>query len=203
MKVLSIRMLAVAGVAATLFACNSASENKDADAKTETNEQQGHDHSAHAAPSAKEATVTIAATYPDTALNGTAKFTADESGKIKLDLSITAPSRAGKSVAVHLHAHGDCGEHGMASHGHWNPTGKPHGKWGSEQGFHSGDIGNVTLDAQGSGTLSMETDLWTLGGTDTTKNILGKALIVHGGQDDYTTQPTGNAGNRIGCGVIQ
>jgi superoxide dismutase, Cu-Zn family len=48
----------------------------------------------------------------------------------------------------------------------------------------------------------METDLWTISGTDSTKNILGKAIIVHGGKDDYTTQPTGNAGSRIGCGVI-
>ena len=68
--------------------------------------------------------------------------------------------------------------------------------------FHSGDIGNVQLDKEGKGTFTLETDLWTLGGSPE-KNILNKALIVHGGVDDYTSQPSGNAGTRIGCGVIK
>ena len=75
------------------------------------------------------------------------------------------------------------------------------GKWGSGS-FHSGDIGNVKLNSKGNGTLTITTDLWTLGGKPD-KNILGKSVIVHGGVDDFTTQPTGNAGTRIGCGVIQ
>jgi Cu-Zn family superoxide dismutase len=48
----------------------------------------------------------------------------------------------------------------------------------------------------------METFRWTLGGS-WSKNIVGKSIIIHGGTDDYKTQPTGNAGTRIGCGVIQ
>ena len=52
------------------------------------------------------------------------------------------------------------------------------------------------------GNLELDTDLWTISGSDTAKNILTKAVIVHGGKDDFTTQPTGNAGSRIGCGVI-
>ena len=67
--------------------------------------------------------------------------------------------------------------------------------------FHTGDIGNVKLDAKGKGTFTITTDLWTLGGSFN-KNIVGKAIIVHSGVDDFTTQPTGNAGNRIGCGLI-
>ncbi len=151
-------------------------------------------------PLVNAAEATITGTYPDTAVNGTAKFTAAADGKVTLKLEITVPAKAGKSVAVHLHEHGDCGDNGKASHGHWNPTNAQHGKWGSAS-FHSGDIGNVTLDAKGKGTATITTDLWTLGGK-ADKNILGKALIVHGGVDDYTTQPTGNAGSRIGCGVI-
>ncbi len=191
---------ALMAVVMLLTACNNAPENKATDSDEKA---AAHDHAPTAdAAGVKQAQATLTNTYPDTAFSGTAKFTANDNGSVKLELSLTAPSRAGKSVAVHLHEHGDCGDHGNASHGHWNPTGKPHGKWGSENGFHSGDIGNVTLDAEGNGTFSMETDLWTLGGSDD-KNIIGRALIVHGGQDDYTTQPTGNAGNRIGCGVIQ
>jgi Cu-Zn family superoxide dismutase len=90
---------------------------------------------------------------------------------------------------------------GKMAHGHWNPTKVNHGKWGSSS-FHSGDIGNVSLNGEGKGTMELETDLWSVGG-DSTKNILNRAIIIHGGVDDYTTQPTGNAGSRIGCGVIK
>jgi Cu-Zn family superoxide dismutase len=50
--------------------------------------------------------------------------------------------------------------------------------------------------------LDISTDRWSIGG-DTTKNIIGKTIIVHGGVDDYTSQPAGNSGERIGCGVIK
>jgi Cu-Zn family superoxide dismutase len=87
------------------------------------------------------------------------------------------------------------------AHGHWNPTNAQHGKWGSAS-FHLGDIGNVKLNAKGKGTLTLTTDLWSLGGKPD-KNILGRSIIVHGGTDNYKTQPSGNSGTRIGCGVIQ
>jgi Cu-Zn family superoxide dismutase len=151
-------------------------------------------------PMVTHAEAMISGTYPDTAVNGLATFETTTDGKIKMTLDITVAAKANKMVAVHLHEHGDCGDNGKASHGHWNPTNAQHGKWGSAS-FHSGDIGNVKLDAKGKGTLTITTDLWTLGGKSD-KNILGKAIIVHGGMDDYTTQPTGNAGSRIGCGLI-
>ncbi len=142
----------------------------------------------------------INGTYGDTTVSGTATFTADN-GKVKMDLQLNVPAKANQSVAVHIHETGDCGDTGMAAHGHWNPTNKQHGKWGEGE-FHSGDIGNVQLDASGNGSLTLETDLWSLGG-DSTTNILNRAIIVHGGVDDYKSQPSGNAGNRIGCGVIK
>src|SRR5687767_7221493 len=126
------------------------------------------------------------ATYPDTSLNGEASFDMDSvTGKVKMTLSLNIPAKAGKSVAVHIHEHGDCSDKGNMAHGHWNPTKETHGKWGSGA-YHSGDIGNVKLDRSGNGTLTLTTDRWTLGGT-TDKNILRKALIVHGGVDDYKT----------------
>ena len=152
-------------------------------------------------PLTARAEANISGTYPDTTVTGTAKFEATTDGKIKMILDITVAAKANKSVAVHLHEHGDCSDNGKASHGHWNPANAQHGKWGS-LAFHAGDIGNVKLDAKGKGSLTLTTDLWTLGGA-ADKNILGKAIIVHGGVDDYTTQPTGNAGGRIGCGLIQ
>ncbi len=152
-------------------------------------------------PMVEKAEAVLSGTYADTTLTGTAKFETEKSGKVKMKLEITVLAKAGKNVAVHIHEHGDCSDNGKMAHGHWNPTNAQHGKWGSAS-FHSGDIGNVKLDAKGNGTLTLETDLWTLGGK-ADKNILGKAIIVHGGVDDFTTQPTGNAGSRIGCGVVK
>jgi Cu-Zn family superoxide dismutase len=152
-------------------------------------------------PMVKHAKAMLAGTYTDTTVSGTVKFDARSGGKVKMTLSITIPSKAGKTVAIHIHEHGDCGDMGKMAHGHWNPTNAKHGKWGSAS-FHSGDIGNVVLNTKGKGTLTITTDLWTLGG-NADKNILGRSIIVHGGMDDYTTQPTGNSGTRIGCGVIQ
>jgi Cu-Zn family superoxide dismutase len=143
----------------------------------------------------------LSGTYADTTVDGTVKFDTESTGKVKMMLDITVPKKAGKPVAVHIHEHGNCGDTAMLAHGHWNPTNAQHGKWGSAS-FHVGDIGNVTLNSQGKGTMTLTTDLWTLGGTPD-KNILGKAIIIHGGVDDFKTQPTGDSGSRIGCGVVQ
>jgi len=132
---------------------------------------------------------------------GTAKFYSLADGKIKMDLEINMPEKADSTVAVHFHEHGDCGNMGENTHGHWNPTNEPHGKWDSAS-FHSGDIGNIKLDGKGHATLSVTTDRWSATDGDT-KNIIGRGIIVHGGTDDYTTQPTGNSGPRVGCGVIE
>ena len=152
-------------------------------------------------PMVNHAEAKLSGTYADTTVEGTVKFDADSSGKVKMTIDILVPAKAGKSVAVHIHEHGDCGDTAKMAHGHWNPTNAQHGKWGSAS-FHAGDIGNVKLNGKGKGSLTLTTDLWTLGGQPD-KNILGKSIIVHGGVDDYTTQPSGNAGTRIGCGVIQ
>lgn len=146
-----------------------------------------------------KAMATLNATMSDTALTGTVEFT-QQDGKVKMMLTLSIPSMANKSVAVHIHEMGDCGDMGGSAHGHWNPTNQQHGKWGSAS-FHSGDIGNVSLDAEGKGTMELTTDLWSIGGDEKT-NIVNRSIIVHSGMDDFTTQPTGNAGSRIGCGVI-
>lgn len=188
-----------------LFAsCNN--DNKDTSGSNDTSGKKGSPMGPEvlpdtsAVPLVTHAEAQINATYTDTSVTGKAVFDASTDGKVKMVLDITVPSKANKNVAVHIHEHGDCSDNGNMAHGHWNPGGKQHGKWGSDS-YHAGDIGNVKLDAKGKGTLTIETDLWTLGGMKE-KNILGKALIVHGGIDDYVTQPTGNAGSRIGCGVI-
>lgn len=105
--------------------------------------------------------------------------------------------------AIHLHEKADCSsEDGTSTGGHWNPTGQPHGKWGDETGYHKGDIGNFSANAKGNGTLTLSTDEWCIGCGDETKDILGKAVIVHQGVDDFKSQPSGAAGSRISCGGI-
>ena len=183
---------------AVLFSCNSSTETETAASNVDTMKTTQNADNA-AVPATAKAEAILSGTYTDTTLSGSATFE-EMDGKVKMILNITAPAKANQSVAVHIHEHGACGDMGKEAHGHWNPTNKQHGKWGSES-FHSGDIGNVKLDGDGKGSLEMETDLWTIGG-DSTTNILDRALIVHGGVDDFKTQPTGNAGNRIGCGVI-
>lgn len=104
--------------------------------------------------------------------------------------------------AIHIHEKGDCSAADATSAGgHWNPTFEKHGKWGSSN-YHKGDIGNFTVDASGTGNISMTTDEWCIGCDDETKNILGKSIIVHEGADDFITQPTGDAGGRAACAAI-
>lgn len=187
-----------------MIACNNPeSGSNTTDTTRGNNLPAAGDHANHTEGSTAavdHAEANISGTYSDTLVSGTAKFD-NKDGKVKMVLTLSVPSKAGKSVAVHFHEHGDCGDKGNLSHGHWNPTNAQHGKWGSAN-FHSGDIGNIKLDDKGEASFELETDLWTLGGPATT-NILDKAIIVHSGEDDYTSQPSGNSGNRIGCGVVK
>lgn len=104
--------------------------------------------------------------------------------------------------AIHIHEKSDCtAADGSSAGGHWNPTFKKHGKWGVDE-YHRGDIGNFTADENGNGTITLATDEWCIGCEDATKDVLGKGLIVHQGTDDFTTQPSGNAGARVACSAI-
>lgn len=104
--------------------------------------------------------------------------------------------------AIHIHEKADCSAGDATSAGgHWNPTFKKHGKWNVGE-YHKGDIGNFTADEKGNGTISFKTNEWCIGCGDETKDILGKGLIVHDKPDDFTTQPTGNAGARVACSAI-
>jgi len=132
-------------------------------------------------------------------LKGHAQFMQD--GK-KVKLSIHIQGATPGTHAVHLHEKGDCSDpEGKSAGGHWNPSSEAHGKWGATP-FHHGDLGNIEVGADGKGSFSLESDLWTIGG-DPATDVIGKAIIVHAAADDFTTQPTGNAGGRVGCGVIE
>ncbi|QLG43997.1 superoxide dismutase family protein [Costertonia aggregata] len=127
----------------------------------------------------------------------------EEDGKVMMMASLSGLTEG--EHAIHIHEKADCSSaDGKSTGGHWNPTAQPHGKWGAEEGYHKGDIGNFPADADGNATIEFATDEWCIGCEDESKNIVGKAVIVHEGVDDYTSQPSGAAGKRVSCtGIIQ
>ena len=101
----------------------------------------------------------------------------------------------------HIHEKGDCSAaDGMSAGGHFNPAGKPHGAPDSAE-HHGGDLGNLTADKSGNATLSIEVDGITL--DQSANSIVGKGVIVHANPDDLISQPAGNAGPRVACGVVR
>ncbi len=107
----------------------------------------------------------------------------------------------GSTHGFHIHEHGDCSAADASSAGgHFNPTGSAHGDpVGMEH--HAGDMANQLADAQG--TLDVDVTAHDVSlGTGASDDVSGRALIVHRDADDYTTQPAGNSGPRIACGVI-
>ncbi|MDT3403888.1 superoxide dismutase family protein [Mucilaginibacter terrae] len=198
-------LLSVLCISLAFTSCKSGgnksnSDSTSADSSVKTVEETKHmDHAAMDTAMYDSAHADITATKPDTTVSGTAHFTRKDA-EVELQLTLTIPKKANSTVAVHFHEHGDCGDMGKGAHGHWNPTKEDHGKWGAAP-YHSGDIGNIKLDKDGKATFTVKTDRWTIGGPEKT-NILNRSLIVHSGVDDYKTQPTGNSGSRIGCGVI-
>ncbi|WP_372945334.1 superoxide dismutase family protein [Muriicola sp.] len=138
----------------------------------------------------------------DSNVAGEVEFT-EKDGNVVMTASFSGLT-PGKH-AIHIHEKADCSAaDGTSTGGHWNPTSEPHGKWGASEGYHRGDIGNFTADAEGNAVVEFTTDLWCLSCEDETKNITGKAVIVHQGVDDFVSQPSGAAGARISCtGIIK
>lgn len=100
----------------------------------------------------------------------------------------------------HIHEKGDCSAADATSAGgHFNPTGQPHGN-PAAGAHHGGDMPMLEADASGNATLDVTLDTITIG--TGANGIVGRSIIVHKDADDYKTQPTGNSGARVACGVI-
>ena len=133
-------------------------------------------------------------------VSGTVVFT-EENGEVTMRADLSGLTEG--THAIHLHENADCSaEDGSSAGGHWNPTFEDHGEWGDPDGYHRGDIGNFDADSEGNATVEFSTDQWCIGCDDNTENIVGQAVVVHEGVDDYTSQPSGDAGTRIACGEI-
>jgi Cu-Zn family superoxide dismutase len=100
----------------------------------------------------------------------------------------------------HVHEKGDCSSgDGLSTGGHFNPMGKKHGAHGGGE-HHVGDLPSLKADAYGVARFNFESDSIAVGSGS--NDVVGRGLIVHRDPDDYTTQPTGNAGPRLACAVI-
>jgi Cu-Zn family superoxide dismutase len=105
--------------------------------------------------------------------------------------------------AFHVHAVGKCEPPFTTAGGHFNPTGKKHGMMAAE-GEHAGDMPNLHIPASGELSVDVVNAAVTLekGKPNSVFGPDGTALVIHAGKDDYKTDPTGDAGGRIACGVI-
>lgn len=105
--------------------------------------------------------------------------------------------------AVHLHSTGRCDPPAFESAGsHWNPSGRQHGS-ANPQGPHAGDLPNITVGADGIGMVEGTAADGSLFGEDPLLDADGAALIVHAGRDDYSSQPAGDPGAPVACGVVE
>jgi len=133
------------------------------------------------------------------AVRGTAQFV-ESGGKVQVSAKISG-LKPNSEFGFHIHEAGDCSSgDGMSTKGHYNPQGKPHAHAGAKE-RHAGDLPSLKSDAGGNASLDASVDIITVSPGPT--SIVGRGLIVHAQPDDFVTQPTGNAGARSACAVIQ
>ena len=149
------------------------------------------------AAQAQTASAGLAPTAGNTASGSVSFAQKGEKVTVNAKLSGLAPGGHG----FHIHEKGDCSApDAMSAGGHFNPTGKPHGSPDAPD-HHAGDMPMLQADASGNATLTADLIEITIGSG--AGDIVGKSVIVHKDADDYKTQPTGNSGARVACGVIK
>jgi Cu-Zn family superoxide dismutase len=165
------------------------------------------------APFAVTLLVTACTTTTPAGLSATAQLTATKGNTVSGQVHFTHFANkviiTGKVEGLkpnaehgfHIHEKGDCSSgDGLSAGGHFNPYGKPHGTTDQTE-HHAGDLPSLKADAFGAALVNHETFSVSVG--DGPNSILDRALIVHRDPDDYKTQPTGNSGPRVACGVIK
>jgi len=183
--------LAVSAAAAVLAGCGTSGTGSASPAA-----------SAGASPSAAMAAggKAAAALQSKSGTNTTGRVTFDQqSGGVMVVVAVTGLP-PGTSHGFHVHEKGDCSApDAMSAGGHFNPTGKPHGQM-TMPDHHAGDMNNLTADASGNARVQfLMPDVTVAPGPN---SVVGRAVVIHKDPDDYRTQPTGNSGGRIACGVV-
>ncbi len=151
-----------------------------------------------ASASAAEPSKAIAVLHPTegSKVEGTVTFTkSGDETKVVADLTGLTPGKHG----FHIHEFGECSSpDGKSAGGHFNPTNQPHAGH-DVAARHEGDLGNIEADSAGKAHLELTDKNLAMSGEN---SIIGRGLIVHEKADDLKTQPTGDAGGRLACGVI-
>ena len=131
---------------------------------------------------------------------GTVAYLEEASG---MQLRISVEGLAPGEHAVHLHTTGSCETPDFSSAGgHWNPMGKEHGR-DNPAGAHLGDLANMNVGEDGTGSATYIVTGVTFAGVEPAMSDAdGTALVIHEGEDDYVTDPTGDAGGRAACAVL-
>lgn len=133
----------------------------------------------------------------NSSVGGSVSF-AQEGAKVRVIAKVTG-LKPGQEHGFHVHEKGDCSApDAMSAGGHFNPGGHPHGPQGAAH--HGGDLPSLKADGGGNANASFLIDGVVIGSGS--NDLMGKAVVVHAMPDDYMTQPTGNSGGRIACGVI-
>lgn len=137
----------------------------------------------------------------DGSARGMAHVTASANG---LDVHVEATGVPAGVHGIHIHTVGRCdGPDFQTAGGHWNPTSRAHGTE-NPQGAHSGDLPNITIGADGRGMLHFSVPGASLEGQAASLlDADGAAVVIHANADDYRTDPSGNSGGRIACGVLK
>jgi len=151
-----------------------------------------------AAPAAGTVNHGIAVLHPgkDSVVKGAVHFKKEATG---VHVTGAFSGLTAGAHGFHIHEFGDCSAPDFTSAGgHFNPSGDPHGA-PTDPKRHEGDMGNITATPDGNGTVDYVDPKLRFDGP---QSIVGRGVIVHANPDDFKTQPTGNAGGRVACGVI-
>jgi Cu-Zn family superoxide dismutase len=195
-------MIPLAALLLALPACRrEQTETADTTLETTAGEETAPPLGAPVDPTGPSARATLQGAPEDTDFTGTVTFT--QQGDSLLVVADFAGVDTPGEHGFHVHATGECshdpaGKHFSTAGGHFDPTQVEHACPPAEP-RHAGDLGNVQIGANGAGRSEQTTNLLSLSGPN---SVVGKAIILHSGADDCQTQPTGNSGDRLACGVV-
>jgi Cu-Zn family superoxide dismutase len=191
MKMFS-KMLIIAGMA-VFVSCGS-------EKKEESEDESTNEEATEEVEVTKSEAMAVISPASESKMKGSANFADNGDGTVTLNVMVSSATPG--EHALHLHQNGDCSAPDATSAGgHWNPADTEHGKRMDGMAFHAGDIDNLTVGEDSTGTLEMIVKGWSVGGSDST-NVIGRAIIIHALADDFESQPSGAAGTRVACGVV-
>jgi len=188
----NLKLLFSLALSALLFiSCSDDKENIESEEK--------HEMTKHSSVQETNIESAIAVLYPTegSETNGQITFTKMADGRIKVNAEVynLTPGKHG----FHVHEKGDCsGNDGKTAGGHFFTDHENHGALENNE-THVGDLGNLEANEEGVANTSFITEKLSFSGAE---NIIGRGIIIHAGEDDTKTQPTGGAGARVACGVI-